>query len=330
MSSPQQFDGFTTGDTPSDTDSVVGSASGGGAGSNRQWPWLSAYNYILFKLGLGTLAKQNSVNLASQATGNLPVVNLGGGTGASSSTFWRGDDTWATPAGTGGAIVTGSTGALISSLQSDPDIDNPGANGDEFVQNSAGLPSGWTAIGSGAFNSVNTSDFYSQVHCVSDSGGGIGGELRGFYKTAPSLPFTMTAKLSDCVARSDATGGTYYGIFIGEASAAGKFSAVCTQVRDGTNYLMAVARSWASRTSATSTFGTILQQVCSGRPPLYMRIVASSSLSATYQISYDNELWSTISSAVNPEFTIASVGIFIDAADATINGEATFDWIRFT
>jgi hypothetical protein len=78
--------------------------------------------------GLGALATLSTVDLASQVTGNLAVSHLNSGIDASSSKFWRGDGTWATP-----ATVPGGTSPQI-----------------QF--NNAGLLGGFTVAGDGTLD----------------------------------------------------------------------------------------------------------------------------------------------------------------------------------
>jgi hypothetical protein len=234
---------------------------------------------------------------------------------------------WVTPADAISEITTIPTAEMDDTLVLAPD----GAGGVEFraeAGGGGGAPggpnddegtatwsstsggNGWSALGSLDAADSNTKALdHIWVRAPLDSSGS---NYYGLYKACPTIPFTMTARLTDVV--HDPGGYTRFGIAVSTATASSASMCYIGSLWNGSAFQLEAA--------GLSTLNVTA-------PPVLLRLVVHSSSSVDVYYSFGGALWTLVGNT-NPGFTVGSVVLFVRQQNTSTKGEGAWDWIRFT
>jgi len=218
-----------------------------------------------------------------------------------------GSSSWSTWA------VLGATGG-----GDDPIADVFGAPDTAYEFDSSSL-TGWTNLGSATVQDADTTvpdHLYVQKAATGSTA------LTGIYRSSPSTPFTVIAKLTDSTIAAvdyERVGG----LFIGQASP-GVIEGV--YVLHNGDWTLAHER-YTNPTTYSSTPGTnIITKAF--HLPVYYGIVANSNTDVDFWISFGGRVWRKRTDARDPSITIGSFGVFVDPENATHGAASAFDFIR--
>lgn len=232
-----------------------------------------------------------------------------------------------TPASASSDYVSGAsgTGQIIIPGIAIPDRvpASPSAYDDEFDTTDTSDPmTGWTTMGTLDALDINSSAA-SHLRMAKTATGGF--SYYGVYKAAPSMPFTVTCKVTDMLYSANYQRS---GLILLEGSGSNKIFefGVLYGAGGGTNFGYGI---WTNRTSRASWGGDQVRPATIVAP-VYLRLVVTSSTSVATYFSRGGLAWIAVQTGINPGFTIANVGLGITGEDNSVSADSYFDWIRFT
>lgn len=191
---------------------------------------------------------------------------------------------------------------------------NPTSDDQEFKSSL----SGWTTIGSLTTSNANATGFRSHLHIANTATGTF--QIHGLTRTMPSMPYTVTAKLSDYIVNANYQ---HYGLCLTDGT---KFMTWGPLYQNTNGVPELFASNWSNRTTRSSftEYGEINRRI-----KKYIRMTVNSSTSVDLYFSQDGLIWTQVASAWNPSMTPTSYGIILTGNDNSVSADLAVDWIRF-
>jgi hypothetical protein len=282
---------------------------------------------------LGVTSVSHSSNTYSGPVILAPGANVGITSPVSGTFTIHSTATGGGGGGGGSGNVIAQTGNVeIPGLAGSPDRipASPDADDDEFDTTTTGVPSGWTATANTP-DADDTNTTAKSAYYTRDTGG-AGDTLQGAIMAAPSIPYTVTARIMGTRYRPD--NSTHYSgpaLVIADNSDLNGKVVVLMNIWNGGGTIQQINISRYSTGipggGGSASGGAAVANINSFNA-YFLRAVVTAANNISYYASNDGLAWTLVSSGNNylSNATYIMLGTF---AILTV-AEAYWDWIRFT